>query len=172
MIISLLQNTSMKLLPEIPGLFIYHWYSFFIGCLICWSQQKMISSRFFWVNWASIGVYAFLIDFQAFETCLFSFAIYLVAMKDQMQNYLKSDFFQYFGKVSYSLYLTHWLIGVKIIDVALRRFTIESTEAFYLLLALALVVTLLFNHLFYLYIEMPCLTLSRKFKKASVTASV
>lgn len=166
MTLSILQNTPYHLLPSIPGLFLDRWYSFFIGCLACWSMLKMIHPTFFWINWILIGSFAYFFDSSVYETCLVSMLIYLFAIKNKLHCYLNHFIFQYLGKISYSLYLIHWIVGLKIIDLSIRFFgsSMDSHINIMLLLAFSLSMTFLSSIFFYHLIELPCLNLSKKIK--------
>lgn len=85
-----------------------------------------------------------------------------------MHTLLKGAVFQYLGKISYSLYLIHWVIGIKFMDFMIRLFGnhIENTLQASALIAVTLILTLLASHVFYQLIELPTLRLSHKFKKA------
>ena len=169
MLVSLLQNTPHALLPSIQGLFVYKWYSFFIGCLACWSMLKFIPSAFFWINFSFIGMYALNVHSGAYATCLVSLIIYGVAMKDKMHSFLTSFIFQYLGKISYSLYLLHWVVGLKVMDISLRNTDVfhHSLGALLLLLAVAISTSIFAADIFYRFIELPSLKFSQQFKNRS-----
>lgn len=164
MILSLLQSTPYSWFPNIPGLFLNKWYSFFSGTLACWTMLQVIKPLFFWINLGFIATYALAKDPSACVTCLISLVIYWAIMKDMMNTLLRGPIFQYLGKISYSLYLIHWVIGLKFMDIAVRFFGehIESKALTFLLMMTALSFTLCASHIFYRFIELPSLRLSRK----------
>jgi len=63
------------------------------------------------------------------------------------------------GKISYSWYLIHFPIGIKMINLLLRRF---STDYYWLLFLLAMGTTYALAWLFWRYIETPFAKLSKK----------
>jgi peptidoglycan/LPS O-acetylase OafA/YrhL len=67
-----------------------------------------------------------------------------------------------FGSVSYSLYLTHGLIGMNFIYLLMRY--VENVGIKYLLVALAIILSLLFAYVFWKYVEEPSAKLSKKVK--------
>lgn len=167
MMISIIQNTPWAILPDIPGLFINHWYSFFIGSLTCWTILKYLHTPWYWINIAIIGCYIlFHGSDEAIATMVTALIIYSVGVMENMHRFLSSWLFQYLGKISYSLYLIHWPIGMKIIDFSLRVFGNYFNQAWSvsLLLAVSLILTLLAAQVFYYLIEYPSLYLSRKLK--------
>jgi len=167
MMISILQNTSWALLPPISGLFIPYWYSFFIGCLTCWTILKFVHSSILWTCFALICGYIFFHgSSDAIATLVVALTIYLVAAFGGMHRLLTSQFFQYSGKISYSLYLIHWPIGMKFIDLSFRFLGdyLHHMGSILILIILSLFVTYLAAHCFYYMVEYPSLHLSRKMK--------
>ncbi|MDP1879583.1 MAG: acyltransferase, partial [Parachlamydiaceae bacterium] len=164
MVISILQNTSYGLMPNNPGLFVYKWYSFMIGALICWKMLNIISSNFFWLNLGIISFFALFHEPNAIETCVIAAFLYGMASRDKMHSYLVSPIFQYLGKISYSLYLIHWAIGLKFISFTMNFIDLSKLHSAtpYLLIAIALVMTIIAADLFYRVIEQPSLYLSQK----------
>lgn len=161
---SLLQNTSWAPLPSLPGIFIRYWYSFFMGCLTCWTMLLFVRPTFLWISFLLLGSYS-LIDKnpEAFATFIIALVIYIVARMKKMHHVLTTRFFQYAGKISYSLYLIHWPIGMKFIDISLRFFNSEiHLWLIFILTIFALILTFLVAHYFYYFIELPSLNLSRK----------
>lgn len=169
MLTSILQNTSYAFFPYIPGLFINHWYSFQIGFLVCWSMLNLIGPIFFWINFILMGCLAVLEHGRALDTCLISLILYFVANKDKMHSFLTSSIFQFLGKISYSLYLIHWVVGVKLIDFAIRFFkgSLDNSFLSILLICVALLLTIVAATVFYFLVERPSLRLSRKFKSST-----
>lgn len=169
MLASILQNTPYAIFPAVPGLFLQRWYSFFIGTSICWTMLGMVKPIFFWINFSFVLGYALIFNNLAFETCVISLLIYSVSYADKMHSLLKGPIFQYFGKISYSLYLIHWVVGLKIIDLSVRFFGSGLHEGYpkYLLFAFAFLMTILAADVFYRVVEAPSLMFSRKFKESS-----
>lgn len=167
MIFSILQNTSWALFPFIPGLFLAYWYSFFIGCLVCWVMLNFVRPSLLWIYFAMIGLYSlFQGSGDALAVLIVALGIYLVAIKEKMHHLFTSWFFQYLGKISYSLYLIHWPIGMKCMDISLRFFghQVDNMRLAFLLMTVSLIMTFLTAHCFYYLIEYPSLKLSQKLK--------
>lgn len=167
LILSLLQNTSWSLFPFVPGIFIPYWYSFFIGCLACWAMLNLVRPTLLWIYFAIIGYYsAFHSSGDALAVILVTLGIYLVAVKEGMHRLFTSWFFQYAGKISYSLYLIHWPIGMKCMDISIRFFghKVDNIWLVALLVMASFAMTFLAAHCFYYLIEYPSLKLSQKLK--------
>lgn len=163
---SLVQNTSYAWLPSLSGLFIYEWYSFSVGCLACWAMLGFISSRFFWIHLGLISGYAIFYDPDAIVTCLTALLIFYTAYQGRMHERLASPLFQYLGRISYSLYLTHWAFGLKILDLTIRYFgtDLDHFIKILFLMIFALGCTLLGAEIFYRLVEEPSIKLSQRLK--------
>jgi peptidoglycan/LPS O-acetylase OafA/YrhL len=68
--------------------------------------------------------------------------------------------FDFLSNISFSLYLTHTIIGGKIINLGLRFVSYPFQR--YLLFLLAFFVSLAFAYLFYIFIEKPFIALGKK----------
>jgi peptidoglycan/LPS O-acetylase OafA/YrhL len=95
--------------------------------------------------------------------------IHLCIKQRKLHTYLRSFPFQYLGKISYSLYLTHWCVGTKLITLISYMLgpNINAIPPFILLL-MGTVPSLMLAHLFYRYIEQPCLNWSRRINPTRV----
>jgi len=81
-------------------------------------------------------------------------------------NFWKLDnrIITYLSKISFSLYLTHVIIGGKIINLGLRFFQTEFSRYFLFLIAFS--ASILFAHLFYLIFEKPAINFSKRINYA------
>jgi len=73
----------------------------------------------------------------------------------------------FFGKISYSLYLTHVLIGGRIVNLG-RRFVYGSVEELSLSI-LALAVSIICAQIFYALFEKPAIQLSRRLSRSKIS---
>lgn len=165
MVAAVLQNTSWAFLPDMPGLFIPYWYSFFLGCLVCWRMLGYLSASILWINFIFIGSYAaWQVSVDALAVLFVALTIHAVAEGGMMHRVLNSSFIQYCGRISYTLYLIHWPIGMKCMDLGLRFYghLIDSAFAAALLMIASGAITFIAAHLFYLAIENPSLRFSKR----------
>ena len=164
---SIVQNLNFFALQQVPGLFIPYWYNFFVGSLLCWVYVKAISVRYFWLSCVLMAMLLLIEPNKAIgETLVIALIIYGVSLKGGLHRFLAFEPFQYLGKISYSLYLTHWLFAGKLMDALARRYAEQVDMAFGMgLLLLSLVVALLTAHFFYRWIELPSLIWSRNWFK-------
>jgi peptidoglycan/LPS O-acetylase OafA/YrhL len=84
-----------------------------------------------------------------------SFLIYLAIKLKRYDIWLTSCFFQFFGLISYSLYLTHCLIGNKIIRLlkSVLEWEPQDTLVSHCILMLSFVISTIFAYFFYSLIE-------------------
>ncbi len=166
---SLSQNLPLS--PFFPnGLFIPYWYSFFMGSMLCWVHLKVVNAGYFAIYCLLLAIF-FLIEplRQVGETLIISLLIYGVSYKNKLFTALGFQPFQYLGKISYSLYLTHWLFAGKLIDALARRYGDGIDLALGTgLMFVSLAVALMTAHFFYHWVEFPSLRWSKMFKQKTV----
>jgi hypothetical protein len=105
----------------IPGLFLTHWYMFFVGVLGWWALNGEIKVRWFALAMLTIGVS--LIDSAPLETIVVLAtigSIFAIGRKGALTTTWNRPWIQYLGKISYSLYLIHPIIGAKVVNLCLR----------------------------------------------------
>lgn len=168
MILSLLQSTPWALVPSIPGFFLSYWYSFFIGCATCWVVLRQLPPSLFCFYLVIIGCMAMIQESYDFLAVLgVALTITAVFLVNGMHCFLSSRFIQYTGKISYTLYLIHWPVGMKCIDIGFRFFgdQMNHFSSLILLTTLSLGLTFLAAHCFYLLVEQPSLKWSKAIRK-------
>ena len=100
------------------------------------------------------------------ENLVVSGLFFLVIIKNRLSDLLNGPVLQYFGRISYSLYLTHWLIAGKLMDFLARNFANQMNSSLALLLMTVCVsLAWLTAHFFYKWIEYPSLVFSQSFKR-------
>lgn len=97
---------------------------------------------------------------HSIEIAIFSFLTVLVIHYVEINNKATNRF----GELSYSLYLTHGLIGGNLLYL-FSRYTTSTSEGMVLLIA-ALITSLLFSYLFWKLVEQPASRLSKRVKVA------
>jgi peptidoglycan/LPS O-acetylase OafA/YrhL len=146
--------------------FIPFWYNFFIGCAICWNLIKWISRGSLYTYFGIITLYSiYSMNIEIWVTLIIAILIYLMGRLDRLSTFIISPVFQYLGKISFSLYLIHWLVGSNCIHFLCKRVGILNDFKVGGIFIFSLITTIVASHLFYLYVELPCLNLSKKYKK-------
>lgn len=151
------------------ALFIFFWHQFLLGALVCWTLYKGLSEKIFY-GFLLVMILFLAFDFNSEDVAAIaaSLAIFIAAKRDRLSTLLTSSFIQWSGKISYSLYITHWVTGVKFIGVVKERILLEKINlpvAFALYVAAVLIIFGTAN-LFYKWIEEPSLRLSRNWRPA------
>lgn len=152
-----------ELTPQ--GLFFPYWYSFFIGTAVCWNLLGQLSNR--WLMFL-FGLMGLSLPFQAdgeMATCFFTaLTISGVGKRGELETTALSKVFQYLGRISFSLYLIHWLAGSNCTLFLSKRVGDMTLLKFSMIYLLSLGVSIFAAHLFYLWVETPCLRWSKQFR--------
>ena len=160
---SILQNTPLAVLPLKPVTFIPHWYSFFLGCATCWAMLGKIDKKFLWANYIMITIGSFwTLTPHAIVSVATAVIIHLISEAGGLHRVLRESFFQYMGSISYSLYLIHWPVGMKLVDLGFKGLDYyQPPFAMPLLLISSFALTILSADLFHRIVERPSHLLSR-----------
>ena len=137
-------------------------------------------SIFNYVTFFAIGISGFLLYKNVFSLNEFIFSIFisviltiyffkwfyiavaLIALLIILKTNISFKIGNFFGKISYSLYLLHTIIGWKLINLSSRFFT--STESRIVIMIAIILLTILFSYISYLILEKPFIKLSKKIK--------
>jgi peptidoglycan/LPS O-acetylase OafA/YrhL len=157
-----------QLLPYPDGLFISRWFEFFTGVIVYmyWRKEFSLSQVSIYlgmllvvllVNPATDNGIAQVTS----ATVLIIGLIFLLAVESGgVQTWLSSRVLRYLGDISYSLYLMHALVGIRLLKVLVgEHSTVSATLALY---AVALVVSIAASDLLFRTIERPSMRLSHR----------
>lgn len=149
---------------SLPGLFFPYWYIFFIGVLIQWVAENKVKPIWLWIFFTIILV-MLIFDFniELLVILATTLIIYISVKHKRLDSWLSNQWFQYFGKISYSLYLIHLVVGMRILNLG-YRITDSLSIVSLIWFTLAFSMSILAAHLMYLFIEKPSLQLSKKLK--------
>jgi peptidoglycan/LPS O-acetylase OafA/YrhL len=126
------------------------------------SQKRRVKSSFFQVPLVILVFFTFYtVDLLKIELIklvfppLFAALIYVFLYEDSVLNkLLLSRFIQFLGKISYSLYLNHYLILMISFIIFFRIFGVPIREPYStLLLFLSIIVTIIYSYFTHLFIE-------------------
>lgn len=141
----------------------YYWYIFFLGASACWAKIGWIENQWFY-SYCLIALVYVLMSFEInmLIALCFSLSLHLLGKRELLTTWTCSSFFQYLGKISYSLYLVHWLICSNFINYFSKRIGEVSSIKASLMIIVGTLLAVAFAHMFYKMIEYPCLKLSQK----------
>lgn len=155
---------------NLRGLFAPHnfflgtWYLFVFGVLAAFAWVRP-NTRYWmifpmllaFVVWLVVHDKALLVGLVAFA------AILLASFLGRMGSWLSNPIAQYIGSRSYSIYLVHWVVGLRFIDL-IHRFAPQSLWSACLCSLAGFAVTLLASELLYRLLEKPSLRFSQVIK--------
>lgn len=149
-----------------PGLFFSNWHYFLLGLLISKSYSSTNNTPvFIWL--ATELVFMIFQDVRPYiyAGLIFSIMLFLI-LKFRLQNkLLNAKAFQYFGAISYTLYLVHPDIGWKAIAICKNFFHEDLSPLNALtLLSVGLVVSIVTAHTLHKLVERPSLKLAGELK--------
>lgn len=135
---------------------IFQYLSIFgIGILTYFYQFKKQVNKTLYLSLCALFLVQIYVYLQAATFCASLFTLILL----NYWNY-RHTVIDFFSNISFSLYLTHTIIGGKVINLGLRYVNMGGER--YLLFMLALGICILFAYLFYLAIEKPFILIGKR----------
>jgi peptidoglycan/LPS O-acetylase OafA/YrhL len=146
------------------GYFIAYWYAFFTGILVQWVLSKKIF-LFYLLSFYFILILVSIANqsLEIFVVLVSGLSIYTTVNFKKIDMAFDHFVFQYLGSISYSLYLTHVLVGTRMINISYRFFDTTPMIALVSFVS-AFLVSIFSAHLFYRYVEKPCIELIKYLK--------
>ncbi len=140
--------------------FFFHWSPvFLLGInLALYKMEIMLFTEWLVTSVLMAGAIFYQTGWEVFVFSIVPFV--LIYLEPQV----KSRPWNFFGKISYSLYLCHTLVAFAIINIGIR-----ITHHFYqkiIMVSLAFGVTILVSYLLYYYVERPCKRMAASIKYA------
>jgi len=175
LIFSLEQNYNLFLpqfmISPLEGLFIPYWYSFLIGVVVCWAMIGWLSRKWLCAYFLVLFIYAVTsLQNRLIVSLLLGILIDQLNQRNLLVSWTCSSVFQYLGKISYSLYLTHWLFSLKFVNFILEKVGEIGMIKATLLQIGATSFAIICAHFFYQWIEYPCLKWSQKIGKKQLVS--
>lgn len=152
------------------ALMLKFWYLFQLGVFAWWALEGTILRAHFWLFAAAItGVLAYRYHVESLVGLLTGLGLFLAGRLNRL-GALSERPLQYFGRISYSLYLVHTVIGGPFAYYFPRRFCgpeLTPTQALAFFIA-AMVAAVIAAQLMYMLVERPSVQLSRRWKRQAV----
>jgi peptidoglycan/LPS O-acetylase OafA/YrhL len=148
--------------PSLPGLFLPNWFMFLAGCTVAWCNAGRLPRWF--PAWVAVGCLVLGARLWNPEPLISGLAVAILAAGvwwPHVMRSLTARPIQWLGRISYSLYLVHPLIGERLQNVG-RRICGERLGWLWAWLIVALVASLLTASLFHRWVEAPCVALARR----------
>lgn len=151
---ALLFNAVSWLLPD-PNFIFYYSFYFTLGIAICKYLVKDLTLPFFIII-VLICLAGIFIQFKlpGLIAGLIPLSFSFISWENKVTRFL--------GNISYSLYLLHVPVGLRVINIARQWY--ESELMRYIAILVAIAVTLVASYLFYRYVELPFKKMSQKIR--------
>lgn len=158
---------------DVPGLFLPTWFMYFLGVVTWWSLSGEVSPAWFGIALAAcLGVAYWSVSPAAWVAAATGVGIYLAGITGKFDTLLQGNVFRYLGRISYSFYLLHPLVGSNFIRVVQRLVMHDEPLNPWLaavIFAAALLVSIAASHILYRLIELPSHRLSRRIRWSGAT---
>ncbi|HEV8298915.1 MAG TPA: acyltransferase [Acidimicrobiales bacterium] len=146
--------------------FLPYWYSFLLGVFLYWHYRHTAPR---WLTWSYLGLlgmaWALHQDSLVGASFLTGVFIVLASEKDRMQRWLRQRPWQFLGKISYSLYLTHSPIVGAVFYAGTKAFG-DSRSTELLLIVPELAASLVVGTLAWWFVERPAIQWSKGLRRA------
>lgn len=145
--------------------FFDNWFYFAGGAICFWCGNLQIPAKIF-VTYCSVFFVAALVhSFSAQMLSGFATTVllFLALKKGFICSALRQSAIQYLGKISYSLYLVHGIIGASILRIGYKLTGANETMALVWFVA-SITGSIFVAHLFYIIIEKPSLNITKQIK--------
>jgi peptidoglycan/LPS O-acetylase OafA/YrhL len=147
-----------------PAIFLAYWHMFFLGAAVWWTIDRRIAPIWVWVlAGAELAAAALARDPRPVAAAATAIAIYLVSRMGRLERWSGGAALQFLGRISYSIYLGHAILGQKMIKLG-QRLTGDNRLAAVGWLVLAYVVTILVAYTLYRFVERPAMRLASRIK--------
>ena len=160
------------------SIFLPHWYMFSLGAVAWWALDGRVHRAWFWACAGAVLALMFTVQFGRVEPVQFdhhefdrtatalctAVSIFLVGSMGKLESLWRSRVLQFFGRISYSLYLVHAVVGGKAIKLGARYIGTSPASAV-VLFFFGLGVSIAGAYLFYRLIERPSVELTKRLKR-------
>jgi peptidoglycan/LPS O-acetylase OafA/YrhL len=167
-VLSIVNFWGLVSAPE--GLFLSRWFEFFIGVIVFLAWRKHISRAQVWVYLSALVAISLInpptdvgiARVTVATVLLIALTFWFAVESGGVKTWLDTPLLHYLGDISYSLYLMHALVGIRLLKIIVHAQ--DSALHTWLLYLLALVLSVAGADLMYRWIERPSMNLSHKLK--------
>ena len=154
------------------GSFIQFWHFFLLGYLAYKSIETKNSNYYkIYISYVIVLSLYTKININVIASMVTSFVIILSGRNRFIYTGFNNFIFQYFGIISYSLYLSHAEIGWKVISLIKRFLYSDANQLnfyeFIIAFLCGIIASVVVAHLLYRFIELPSNRLSKTLKKST-----
>lgn len=151
---------------------LYAWPYFFLGVVVNWTHHREVSSWCFPAVLVATALIARVEPLPVAVAAATSVLIFAVSRAGRLGSLSLGPAVQYLGRISYSLYLVHMLVGTPLVRFGIRHFGkhIGAPQAFVLLLA-GVAVSIAAAHVMYVLVERPAMRWSKRVRQRRTEGS-
>jgi peptidoglycan/LPS O-acetylase OafA/YrhL len=152
---------------DLPGgLFFFAWPYFFLGVIVNWARDAAAGPVALTAIWISSLVLMPSAALEVSVALATSIAIYLVSRTDRLEALTLGRGLQYLGRISYSLYLVHMLIGTPLVRLGIRTLGERpDTARAIVLVIMSVAISVIAAHVMYVVIERPAMCWSHRLRQ-------
>ena len=166
----------LEALGNVQGLFLPLWYMFFLGVALQWTFTSRMPRGLLLALLLALGAVAWIWrgpalipsdEISPMVALVAAVVVYVVGTLGRLPTALGQRWLQYFGRISYSLYVVHVSIGMNLVYLG-EMLHGNGALAMFAWTTIALAASILGAHLLHVAVERPTLALSRRLKKRGV----
>jgi peptidoglycan/LPS O-acetylase OafA/YrhL len=144
--------------------FVQSWYLYVMGVALCWVMEKRIPASILYAGAILQIIYGiYYRDPHVGGSVFIGAIIYAAMLADGLSRWLGNRVIQYFGRISYSIYLVQWDVGRTVEGWGLH-FTHNNRPAALLWFVVAIAACIGVAHLLYVCVERPSMNLAARLK--------
>lgn len=151
--------------PALEPLFLYGWPYFFLGVTVNWVHNRKeppLTLAIVVAGTAGLLPFAPLKTAVALVTAI---AIHRVSVTGRLSSLTLGRVAQYLGKISYSLYLVHMLVGTPLVRLGIRHLGKMTFGTATALIILAVAGSVAAAHVMYVLVERPAVRWSHRLRE-------
>lgn len=152
--------------PIDEPLFVYGWPYFFLGVVVNWAHHGDEPPRVLAIVAAGTAALLPSVPLRAGIALVTAAAIYQVAVSGKLTSLTLGRPLQYLGRISYSLYLVHMLVGTPLVRFGLRHLGPVHFTTAVVLTCLGVAASVAAAHVMYVVIERPAVRWSHRLRQA------
>ncbi|HEX8108615.1 MAG TPA: acyltransferase [Kofleriaceae bacterium] len=152
--------------PTDEALAVYGWPYFFLGVAVNWVHNGDEPPHVLAIVAAGTAALLPFAPLKAGIALVTAGAIYAVSASDKLTSLTLGRPLQYLGRISYSLYLVHMLIGTPLVRFGLRHLGPVHFTTAVALTCLGVAASVAAAHVMYVVIERPAVRWSRRLREA------
>ena len=148
------------------ALFVYGWPYFFLGTIVNWQHHREAGAFVFPLFVATLLLIVPVVPLPVSVATATALAILLVSRAGKLESWTLGPALQYLGRISYSLYLVHMLVGTPLARFCIRMFgkRVDGIHAVALMVA-GIAVSIAAAHAMYVLVERPAMRLSHRLRR-------